>query len=265
MGLKYKIHSKIDKKAWDDTLAEAAHAQLYANAWYLDIVNPQWEAFVIENNIKGYDAIFPLPIKKKLGLKYVVQPLFTSQLGLFGNYTSSDLQDVIMFLQKKFRRYNLNVNVNNIINDVTIAKNQLINCELPLIKDYDSLYKAFNIKKENAIGVKPTEYNKLEVILNRCNQLNITIDIIAATHNNVLIAAGVFVQYNHAVVYINGASTQMGKKQRAMFAVMNHIIRKYASTGLILDFKGGQMPGTKRFFTGFGAQEKTYYNIYRAI
>ena len=58
------------------------------------------------------------------------------------------------------------------------------------------------------------------------------------------------------------ASNEQGKRSRAMFALIDHIIDKYSDTGLVLDFEGSNIKGVARFFAGFGAEQHDYYNIH---
>jgi hypothetical protein len=70
----------IDRKKWDDCIANSHNSLLYAYAWYLDIVAENWDAIVLGD----YDAVMPLPYNRKLfGLKQVYQPFFAQQLGVF--------------------------------------------------------------------------------------------------------------------------------------------------------------------------------------
>jgi len=58
---------------------EAVNGMVYGCSWYLDIVCPEWEALVQDD----YEAIFPLTCNRKFGIRYLYQPFFTQQLGIF--------------------------------------------------------------------------------------------------------------------------------------------------------------------------------------
>ena len=90
--IKLYANNEINKRKWDSCVADSQNGLIYAYAWYLDIVSPNWSALIKED----YKAIFPLPIKKKLGISYISQPLFTQKLGLF---SVNDLEDVKSFLK----------------------------------------------------------------------------------------------------------------------------------------------------------------------
>ena len=63
------------------------------------------------------------------------------------------------------------------------------------------------------------------------------------------------------IYYLTPVSNKEGKEKRAMFAILDYVIGKYADTGLILDFEGSQIPGVARFFAGFGAKPITYFHL----
>ncbi|NMD01548.1 MAG: hypothetical protein GYA62_17755, partial [Bacteroidales bacterium] len=79
MNLTYLKHNEINKQKWENCILNAINGNLYAYAWYLDIVSPNWEAFVSDN----YEVVIPLTVKKMLGFRTLQQPLFTQQLGVF--------------------------------------------------------------------------------------------------------------------------------------------------------------------------------------
>ena len=95
--IKYFQHSEIDKAKWDSCVVDSNNALIYAYSWYLDIVSPNWVAL-----IKGdYQVVFPLPAKKKLGVSYISQPLFTQQLGLFSSENSNNVDAFLRAIPKK--------------------------------------------------------------------------------------------------------------------------------------------------------------------
>jgi len=77
--IRHLRHSEIDKEKWDAALSKCHQPLLFAQSWYLDLVSPKWGAL-----IRGdYEEMMPLPVKSKFGFKYLVQPNFTAQLGVF--------------------------------------------------------------------------------------------------------------------------------------------------------------------------------------
>src|SRR5258708_37472695 len=77
--IKYLEHKSIDKKKWDDCIANSSNGMVYGSSWFLDIVSPGWNALIDDD----YNAVMPLTWRKKYGFHYLHQPFFTQQLGIF--------------------------------------------------------------------------------------------------------------------------------------------------------------------------------------
>ena len=109
----YVRHNEIDRPQWDALIEWAPNGLIYALSWYLDVVSPGWTALVKE--VGGqYVAVMPLPERTRLGFRYLKQPLFAQQLGLFSlaPATPADWQEVGRLLKRRFRfvtRYAFNV------------------------------------------------------------------------------------------------------------------------------------------------------------
>lgn len=90
MNIRYLKHNEIDKIKWDHTIKNSFNHLPYAYSWYLDCVCPNWHALVTEN----YEFVFPITLRRKAGVKYLYQPYFTQQLGLFSveEFSSSELK-----------------------------------------------------------------------------------------------------------------------------------------------------------------------------
>jgi len=68
--IKYLKHTEINYAAWDACVKQSPNALLYAYSWFLDMAADQWDALVYGN----YDAVMPLPWRKKWGIQYLYQP-----------------------------------------------------------------------------------------------------------------------------------------------------------------------------------------------
>ena len=282
--IRHLRHNEIDKVKWDVALSKCHQSLLYAQSWFLDIVSPNWCALVRGD----YEELMPLPLKSKWGFKYLVQPNFTAQLGVFSTKNEFiDVVDWVKVLRKNYRRYDINLNTFNSL--LKADQMPVLNCELKLDRTYEDLRSDYtkshkrNLKKakqpeiveisikeflsfkmQELNGVSATQYEKLPILYDAFANRNIPI-LALATGESDLISAAVFVYFENWIVCFGGASTPKGKEKRAMFALMDHVIRKHQNSDLILDFRGGQMKGTRDFFHGFGAEIKTYFRVKRRI
>jgi len=61
--------------------------------------------------------------------------------------------------------------------------------------------------------------------------------------------------------YLIPVSNEQGKKDSAMFYLVDHLIRQTAGQDKILDFEGSSIHGVARFYRGFGAENQPYHII----
>lgn len=81
MTIRHLQHKQIDPLKWDGAIFRSRVPQAYALFGYLNkITDDHWSALVYGD----YEAVFPLPLKQKFGITYVVQPIFCQQLGHSG-------------------------------------------------------------------------------------------------------------------------------------------------------------------------------------
>ncbi|MDP4600608.1 MAG: hypothetical protein NWS84_05650, partial [Polaribacter sp.] len=82
----YLKRAALDVEKYDLCIENSIQSRIYAFSWYLDIVADHWDVLVLND----YEAVMPLPWKKKFGLKYITQPYFCQQLGIFSKEEISE-------------------------------------------------------------------------------------------------------------------------------------------------------------------------------
>jgi hypothetical protein len=276
-------HDEINYSKWDNVMSAADNSLIYGFSWYLDCVSPQWEALVDEN----FEYIMPLPVKRKKGLKYIVQPILTQQLGIFSK------QHISESIVKKFVRsipylsYEMNLNENNFISHAVFQPNfilsldaayeeliknfstntlrnirkgekcnLLVNWELTLIEFIQFF---FEEEKNYSLPDKNTTIKLVESALKR-NQIKL---VGIKTINQELIAVLGLIISGNRLIYLLPSSNIEGKEKAAMFLMVNEIIKKYAGTDSFFHFEGSKIDGIARFYKGFGAVSVPYYTIKR--
>lgn len=285
MNLRFLSHKEINKQFWDEKIRTALNSRIYATSGWSDITSANWNALVSEN----YDFIMPLPIKQKFGIKYLVQPKFTQQTGIFSEQKINP-EIINLFLEKiskKFLFSAVNLNSDNKSTHKNIIKKP--NHLLDLSKPYDVLRKSFsentkrNIKKaekqaislnknvsaEDAVSLK-SENNINNLSDNDISLLKRLIIFAKKTYKvkiygvindkNELISVTVFNFYKNRVYLPLIASSEEGKRKFASFQIFNTFINEYSENYLTLDFEGSSLPGVARFFEGWGAKPETYYS-----
>lgn len=107
--LRFLSRHQLDDHAWDHCVASAHNALLYGHTWYLDAVTYlpgwRWEGLVRTNvpdgNPVGYEAVLPIPLRRRWGQWVVYQPLFCQFLAIFSNQPI----DPGPFIQAVYDRY----------------------------------------------------------------------------------------------------------------------------------------------------------------
>ncbi len=291
MKIVYLKYSEIDKVKWDKCISQAFNGILYAYSWYLDIVCDEWDALIQGD----YYRIMPLPYRMKYGIRYLYQPFFTQQLGVFSTLklNSEITKEFIKNIPKKFQYIDLNLNIHNKIDSNFLEVSSLPTYQLDLIADYETLYSKYsvntrrNIKKaiqqsvSLAKGVSANEFinlfrtslgEKIKELKDRDYDVIrriISLSIYhkfgkmyaAYTKQNELCSAALFVSSHNKTIYLLAASTPEGIENKAMFLIIDSYIKENAENYLTLDFEGSKIPGLARFYGGFGAIECEYYNI----
>lgn len=286
--LKYVKHNFIDTMKWNHCIDEAPNSRIYAYDWHLDRTTENWNAFVWGN----YEFVMPLPIRRKFGISYLYQPLFSQQLGIFPNPPPEIAQIFYIEAFRLFRYSDVQLNAANQKTGLgeTIVFLQRDNYLLPLSADYEALSK--NYSKNTKRNIKKAENNSLhffnEISLENYllfKQKNLVAgvskkDILRLknlianglykgfgkiygvyTKENELCAAVYFCRWKNRVIYMNAASDVKGKELHAMFFLVDRFIREQAGKSLMLDFEGSMVPGVARFYKGFGAIVETYFQL----
>ncbi|MBA9075511.1 hypothetical protein [Rufibacter quisquiliarum] len=101
--LRYLSHAAIDFQKWDACLNRSVNGMIYGFSWYLNIISPKWEA-IVKEEAGEYVTIMPIPAARKFGMRYVRQPLFAHQLGVFYQqpFTTEEWQQAAQLLGNRF-------------------------------------------------------------------------------------------------------------------------------------------------------------------
>ncbi len=277
--VKFLRHSEIDFVAYDNCIENSVQGTVYAMSWYLNAVFPDWSLYIIGN----YDVVMPVPLKRKFGLKYALQPQFCQQLGIFSK-RKVHKNEIEELLSKLPFFYCLNFNNAN-LSDVK-AEAQRPNYELDITANYESLYSGFsqqcrrNIKKANSYSQKSDVVSKTEYLNflqdNSPSWLNEQqFEILSRLIDNAIskncaellcvrdsdgqiLATVMFVNWRNRKYYLMPMSSEKGKLWQSMTLLLSEVIKKSASSSLILDFEGSAIEGVAKFYKGFGAVNSPY-------
>ncbi len=280
----YLKRNQIKDLAWNACIEKATPSLLQAFTWYLDVICKNWDALVVEEN-GVYLACFPLPWKKKLGIKYVYPPYFAQQLGLFSELPIA-IQPFLDKIHSEFKFVELYLNHFN-----KLETQEKCNLILSLSENYEETSKKFSsnhirniqkAEKENIILKKSEDFTSIieifkenrgktvknlkkldylafglccEVVANH-QKLKI---IHALNQQNQLLAGAIFFIHQNRITFVFSGVSEAGKKSGALFLIINQIIKEYQNSNFILDFEGSENLGIQKFYKGFGSVYQNYY------
>ncbi|MCK5028901.1 MAG: hypothetical protein KAR57_04650 [Bacteroidales bacterium] len=286
MEIQYLKHSQIDIVKWDSALENSELPLFYALSWYLDIVSPDWEALVYGD----YKAVMPLTVKRKYGLRYVIQPSFAQQLGCFCKAGFSNVfDDFIKKTSDLYKYCNIQLNYTNpAVSNFNFQTR--INCELNFTESFQDIYKNYNtntkrniskanknslefvkdlctseliqfIKRNSVENLSKNQFKTLEQIIIEAEKQGVGQSYGILNEKKEILAVAFLINKFDRLTYLASASNEEGKEKRAGFYLMNELLKMYSGSNMIFDFEGGNMPNTASFYKGFGAMEREYLGL----
>lgn len=285
-GLVYTTHAAINKKQWDDCIYKSYNGLIYSTSAYLDHMAGSWDAIILND----YEAVLPLPWRKKFGFYYIYPPAFTQQLGIsaLSREDEKTVEAFINTIPKKFRLIELNLNATNQISGTSVVART--NYLLDLHGDYTELLKGYsrsakrNIRLaeteqvtiiedasaagiiqlhrhrfKDGIGSNDSDYNRFLSLINNLEKIGDHYCIGAINKNGLLIAGSIYLIYKDRISFVLNGNTAESLENGATHLLMDHTIKKFSGRGFVLDFEGSDNPSFARFYQQYGALPETYY------
>ena len=273
----------LDLEKYSKAIQQALNYRIYAEYWYLDILTGnKWECW-----IRGdYEVVMPVPLQFKFGFKFVLQPTYCQQLGVF--YKEEIPEKLFREFEKILHKYHVRsycFNEENTEKYNPTGKKK-VNYVLDLGSSYEEIKKSasksskWNAKQfeKSGLGInsnidlktillKKRESNtfqlrektrlKLSELLQTLSKRNLLLTK-AVYQENEVVAFACFIHSKNRIIYINSTSDQKGRKVCAPTGLLNDIIREYSKQPVLLDFEGSTNPNLASFFKGFGGEAKQY-------
>lgn len=275
----YLKNKEIDYTKWDACITSAHNRLIYGFSWYLDIVCDDWDALVLGD----YEAVFPLPKRKKWGVSYIYQPFFCQQLGVFSNKKNLDVDVFLEAIPKYFKYVELNIcaeskfKVKSNVNHLLSLKKGIAFIQ----EKYSSSHKK-GIRKAQKKGIKITtepvkEFMQIKRVLAAnhmgadslnllCELMSKTIrrgsgEIFSAILDGKVIASIFLLLDVDRIILLSSYSTEEGRKKKAYFLLLDHVFGQYQNSSFIFDFEGSNLKGVAEVNEGFGATKTIYSTI----
>jgi hypothetical protein len=274
-------HASIDQKKWDKVISAYDLPLVFANSFYLNATAPKWDALVLGN----YKAVMPLTWSKKLNIKYLHQPPFTSQLGIYGEATKKEIEAIEDILKKNFRLIEIEQNAH-----LTFPKH--VKEKLTYVINYQNGYKynentKRNLSKAKKAGIGIKEVKDLPETLKLANSrlipwlkakhktstkhANFLLKLLHNSYDNGSLktlvshdqkgnqlALGYFIFNQFHCVFLKGFSFNKKDNTGSMHALLDHAIRHFEGEVTVFDFGGGSAAGLSTFYKGLGGKELKY-------
>lgn len=281
-------HTDINKTHWDICIENAPNGLLYSTSWYLDAVAPGWEALVAGD----YEFIFPLPVKRKYGLKYLIQPNYIQKFNVIGKGVTKEVEEQFFkYLLKNYLYVNMRIVTSHLAGKQFKGVN--INFELDLSKGYDELHSGFSknhkkninsalnkelhieeersyselieFTKEN-LSVKTTHlkqriWSDMQLLVSSIEKEGESKILSVYSSGREKLATALITKHKNRWYLLFNSATNEGRKKRAHYLMLNHFIKENAGTNAILDFEGSNIQSIAYFFEGFGAVQSTYCTL----
>lgn len=284
--IRYVRNSEIDKTLWNECIDNAANGLIYSYSIYLDCMAGNWDALILNN----YEAVMPLPWRKKFGIYYLYQPFFVAQLGLFGNNITGELLAKFFdAIPSKFKYWDLSLNHKNLFALNKFNLFERMNYVLSLAQPYEELYKNYrenirrNIKKSVQYGcalrqnidvneiislakeyspkLPDNDYDNFSLLYQKLNTIEKAKTYGVYSKQNELLSSAVFLFSHNRAYYILVGNHPNGRTLGTSHTLIDAFIKEHAGKNLLLDFEGSDVRNLAFFYSSFGAIEEKYAAI----
>ena len=273
-------YGDIDKKAYDSCVNSAENFRVYATSSYLDAVAHRWDALIF----RDYQAVMPVPRRRKYGLSYVYTPLFVQQLGIFSR------EEVSAELENEFHR---RLRSSFILADYAFhsgsrkkrAWQERANYTLNLRSDYEDLFRSFNSNRKRIIrkgfqNLTLEKSHQPDFFLKRLEEPDLSFNPDASMAKQLKglidknpeivrtwnayceeewVGGLLWLKDQRRITYLFPVTSAKGKELDTPTFILDHLIQEHQGTDLVLDLEGSMIPGVARFYKSFGARRETYY------
>lgn len=288
--IKYLNHNYIDRKKYDQCIMMDTSKLIYGLSWYLDLICPTWDVLVLND----YDAVWPLPVNSKFGVKYSYRPFGAQQLGVFSKskLDREMLSEFLNQLSKNVSFAEVFANEGQYFNSNKIEISNNGNFVLNINRSYQDIYENYSknikrkLKKAQNSKLKFFENDSPSALIelfknNRGKTLklsplfyrNMEKVMFATIHRNQgalwsvygegnTICAGIFVlNFRGRHIMLFSGTNQEAQSNGALTFLINEYIIQQSGKQDIFDFEGSNEPGLAQFYSGFGSVERNYKKL----
>jgi hypothetical protein len=279
--IQYVKRQDLNVAKYDACIENSLQSRIYAFSWYLDIVADNWDVLVLDD----YKAVMPIPWNQKYFIKYITQPYFCQQLGVFSKFElTKNINDLfIKSILRKFIKINLNFNSGNFC---TSRMSEKVNYILELNNTYELLFNSFSKRRKRSIKaaekndlsirktsilelikIKKEFYNHIffpERIVEKLSDYVTANDkgfILGVFKDDILVGGSLFLKSNNRIIYLFSSYNKQSRALNASSFLINTVIKQYENSNFTIDFEGSNLPNIASFFKSFGAKNDNYFHL----
>ena len=283
--IRFVPHESIDMLRWDRCIDAAGNGCLYAESFFLNAMAGQWHALIY----KDYEAVMPLTHGKKWGIRYLYQPAFTQQGGIFstGLLSKTLIARFISACQSHYRFAEIHLNSGNAVSGL-VARNNFVLSLRPSYENIRSGYKhelVHNLKKAGRSGLqyeatgdyqtaislyeqqygkrfpdtRSSDYHHFRQCAAAAEALNRLLVRKVSLASGELLSVAIFMRSGRSIYNLMPVTLPAGREKNANHYLLDQLIREFAGQSLILDFEGSEIPGIADFYQKFGSVNQPYF------
>ncbi len=285
--IQHLTRKEINIEKWNDCINNAANGLIYSYSFYLDAMCDNWDAFVINE----YEAVMPLPWRRKAGIKYLYTPPFIQQLGVTGNheiyddstlfkkikelfiygdiffnYSHSFIQipassktNYILALSQPF--YELETRFSNVLKkNLKAAKKNEVHISSTDARQIIGIFQ--NKYKERVPHVHDTDFKNFSQLCDLLSSQNMLATRTIQNKENEILAAVILIIDRKRIYTLINYITTRGRKMMANHILLNEVLKEFSERDLLFDFEGSDLPGVKEFYEYFGPVNQPYFHYH---
>ena len=291
--IQHVSRKNIDVQKYDACIEKSIQSRIFAYSWYLDIVAENWSVLVLGD----YEAVMPLPWRRKYFIKYVYPPFWLLELGVFSLDLNINTNLFIDKLHKEFRFVELRMNTQN--NDSSeLIHHQEKQMQRIFLKDsYENIFSKYSRNRKREVkkaqqnnliedwgmmperlvslfkenvgkrvkNIKEKDYNTLLRLLHICNEKGVGEMISVFDEKNKLVASAFFLKHKDQVTELICSTDFKNRNNGANTFFNDRAIYKYRKSFDIFCFGGSSMATIANYYKSFGAETTNYFLLKKRL
>jgi hypothetical protein len=271
-------NAQLDKQRWDErVLAAQPQGFFFLLSWYLDVVAPGWEGYVLGD----YDGIYPVVAQQKLGVSYTHMPFLTrsfvpigfneQQTAVLARYLSNRFSYLQLAgvpldvpFEQHIRRYQvLDLTTFSLAQCSENHRRQYKKAaqhgfELEPSVNPEGLISLFRtVKGAEFTHLKDADYAMLARLMEEANRRGVLRQF-SLREKGELVGAAAYLEVSGQALYLKGAIRPEAMKVGGMVYVHVEAMKALAPACSQLDFGGSNAKGLGDFNRKFGARDVEY-------